>query len=111
VEEGVTRAARTERQAQEMAIGTQHITQAISSVASVGEENSAAAEEVSAATEEMAAQVQETVASTQTLSDLATGLREAVSIFRLNGNPDDLHAKGLRPVRRNIDWGERERVA
>ncbi len=83
VEEGVARVARTEAQAQEMVQSTEHISQAINVVASVGEENSAAAEEVSAATEEMAAQVEETVAATQTLSELASSLSQAVDVFQL----------------------------
>lgn len=98
VEDGVTRAARTEQQAQTMVQSTLQISQAINSVASVGEENSAAAEEVSAATEEMAAQVEETVASTQTLSQLADQLRDAVSTFRLDGGTQQ--NQNVRLVRR-----------
>ena len=67
-----------------VAISAQRASEAVTTVAAVSEENSAAAEEVSAATEEMAAQVEETVASTQILAELAQNLGESVSVFHLD---------------------------
>jgi methyl-accepting chemotaxis protein len=80
---GVTRAAQTKAKAETMVASTEQISQAITGVASVGQENSAAAEEVSAATEEMTAQVTETAVATRQLNDLAEQLRAAVSAFHM----------------------------
>jgi methyl-accepting chemotaxis protein len=62
------------------------VSQAVSSIAAVSEENSAAAEEVSATTEEMSAQVEEVVASAATLSEMASQLDGLVGRFKLAGN-------------------------
>ncbi len=64
---------------------TERASSAVTGVASVSEENSAGAEEVSAAAEEMAAQVEETVAATQQLHQLTQELRDAVSVFHMEG--------------------------
>ncbi len=84
VDEGVSRVEEAELKALIMAESTGRITQTVASVASVSEQNSTSAEQVSAATEQMTAQVEETVASTQTLSQVAQGLREAISAFHLS---------------------------
>ncbi len=47
--------------------------------------SSAAAEQASASTEELSAQVEEVVASASTLRDLATSLKESVSVFTTSG--------------------------
>jgi methyl-accepting chemotaxis protein len=83
VNAGVEQTQLTETQARAMQANTVELSQAITSVASVSEENSAAAEEVSAATEEVAAQVQETVAAAQQLADMAEQLQSMVSRFQL----------------------------
>jgi methyl-accepting chemotaxis protein len=111
VEEGVARATRTEEQAQVMVRHSAGISHVISNVASVGEENGAAAEEVSAATEEMAAQVEETVASTQMLSSLANELRDAVSVFQLHCETEDSRAKPAHPAQPVDAQGEQKRAA
>jgi hypothetical protein len=66
-----------------MASGSQQITEAMTSVVSVAEENSASAEEVSASAEEMSAQVEEVVASSEELAQLAEQLKLAVAQFHL----------------------------
>jgi methyl-accepting chemotaxis protein len=72
---------------EEMAAGSQEVTRAIENIASVSEENSAAVEEVSASAEEMSAQVEEVTAAAESLSELAAGLRQVVSQFRLSDKP------------------------
>jgi methyl-accepting chemotaxis protein len=69
---------------EEMAAGSSEVTQAIENIASVSEENSAAVEEVSAAAEEMNAQVEEVTASAESLSEMAQGLLDLVTRFRLS---------------------------
>ena len=81
VEDVVNRAAQTEQQAQAMTISTQRVNTAISSVASVSEENSSAAEEVSAATEQLSAQASEVLHSVSSLRTLASELDVALSAF------------------------------
>jgi methyl-accepting chemotaxis protein len=72
--------------AEEMAAGSQQVTEAMTSVVSVAEENSASAEEVSASAEEMSAQVEEVVASSEELAQLAEQLKQAVAQFNLGEN-------------------------
>ena len=55
----------------------------VTKVASVSEENSAAAEEVTAATEEMSAQVEQVSASAQSLAAMAQTLQSLVDQFKL----------------------------
>jgi methyl-accepting chemotaxis protein len=69
--------------AEQMAVESNEVTQAVENIASVSEENSAAVEEVSASAEEMSAQMQEVTFSAQTLSEMAQRLQEIVAKFRL----------------------------
>jgi hypothetical protein len=59
------------------------VTQAIETIASVSEENSAAVEEVSASAEELNAEVEEVTASAQNLAEMAESLQRVVSHFHL----------------------------
>lgn len=86
MERNVARIVQSEVKARQMGLSTQTVKDAIVTVASVSEENSASAEEVSAATEEMAAQVQETIATTQALFELTGRLRAAIDVFHWSGN-------------------------
>ena len=83
VDEGVKRVAHASEQVQVMTQNALRVNTAIGAVAGVSEQNSAAAEEVSSAAEEMTAQVEETVAATQSLSDLAQQLQQAMSHFTI----------------------------
>ena len=69
---------------EEMAAGSEQVISAVENIARVSEENSAAAADVSAAAEEMAAQVNEVTLSAQALSTMAEGLHKAVSLFKLD---------------------------
>ena len=60
----------------------------VSQIASVAEQNSAATEQVSAASEQMSAQVEEVSAAAVSLGELADGLRDQVSAFRLDKSQD-----------------------
>lgn len=70
-----------------MAQKSQDINGNLASVASVSEENSAAAEEVSAATEQMAAQVEETAAATKHMQNLGEELINVLQIFHADDIP------------------------
>jgi len=64
------------------------VTESMTSIASVAEENSAAAEEVSASAEEMSAQVEEVTANTLELGNLADRLHGELAAFRLPGQEE-----------------------
>ncbi len=81
VEEAVTRVAQGEEQAQAIATSTQRVNQAITTVASVSEENGASAEEVSAAMEEVSAQVAEVQQTADQLAGLAHNLENGLAVF------------------------------
>ncbi|GEM_PF-4074669 len=72
------------RSTRQMDADSTRVSREIGSIASISEENSAAAEEVSAAIEEMSAQMEEVTASAQSLADMAQALRQAVAQFRLS---------------------------
>lgn len=67
----------------EMAAGSKEILQLIGNIASVSEENSAAVQEVSASSQEMNIQVEDVTASAQSLREMARGLLQLVTQFRL----------------------------
>ena len=67
----------------ELAKNTTEVRNSMDGIAATTEENSASAEEASASTEEMSTQVEEVVASSGVLAELATGLKESVSVFRI----------------------------
>ena len=69
--------------AEQMAVESNEVTQAVENIASVSEENSAAVEEVSASAEEMSAQMEEVTFSAQALSEMAQRLQEIIAQFRL----------------------------
>lgn len=77
VETGVERAIHAQERVKVMASGANRVNHMIMSVASVSQENSAAAEEVSA-------QVEETVAAAQMFRELAQHLNEIIDIFSLD---------------------------
>lgn len=68
---------------EQMAASSTQVTQAIETIASVSEENSAAIEEVSASSEEMSAQVEEVNAAAQSLAEMARTLQQIVAEFQL----------------------------
>ena len=68
--------------AQEMQVGTQKVSRAISDVASVSEESAACAEELSRGVSDVASSVTE-------LSQLAVSMRNQVSKFKLESSPDE----------------------
>ena len=61
---------------------------AMNGIAAVTEHSSASAQEASAGAEEMSAQVEEVVASSETLEEMAQGLKNAVGTFRI-GSDDE----------------------
>ncbi|MFA7249481.1 MAG: methyl-accepting chemotaxis protein [Dehalococcoidia bacterium] len=69
--------------ARDMTGTAQGLGDAVSTIAAVAEENSAAMEEVSASAEEMSAQVDELSASTQGLGEMADRLRDEIGHFRV----------------------------
>lgn len=78
-------AAENREAAQSMGEQAGSVSNSITSIAAVAEENSAATEEVSAAAEEMSAQVEQLSASTAELGQMADTLREQIAEFRLRG--------------------------
>ncbi len=70
-----------------MATQADTVSESVSSVAAVAEQNSAATEQVSASTEEMSAQVEELSASTSELGRMADELLAQIATFRLSGDP------------------------
>jgi methyl-accepting chemotaxis protein len=81
VEKAFGHVAATEQQAQNMSERTLAVNHAISSVASVAEENGSSAEEVSAATEEVTAQTEEVVSAANEMADMAENLEEGLRVF------------------------------
>jgi methyl-accepting chemotaxis protein len=69
---------------EEMSAQSRQVAQAIQSIAAVSEEQSASTEEVSASAEEMSAQIEEMSAQAQELSSTAEELRGLVARFRLD---------------------------
>ena len=67
-----------------MAENTGEVRSSMDGIAATTEQNSASAQEASASTEEMSAQVEEVVASSGVLAELATGLGNSVSVFKIN---------------------------
>ena len=61
------------------------VSESISSIAAVAEENSAASEQVSASTEQLTAQVEEISGSTHELGGMAGRLQEQIARFKLDG--------------------------
>ena len=96
VEISATHVQETETAARAMAEQIQHVNQAIVTVASVSEENSAAAEEVTAATEEMTAQVSEMLNSIMSIKTIATDLYQVVLVFHWD-DPDNGSVRGMQP--------------
>ena len=75
----------TNREAtQEMGATSAQVTEAVASIASVAEENSASTEQVSAAAEEMSAQVEEVNAASDQLGEMAESLQQQVDRFKLS---------------------------
>ncbi|GAP09455.1 methyl-accepting chemotaxis protein [Bellilinea caldifistulae] len=68
---------------QQMAAGSNEVSLAVETIASVSEENSAAVEEVSASVEEMSAQVEEVAAAAGSLQDMANTFNSLVARFRI----------------------------
>ena len=68
---------------EQMSAQSGQVAEAIQSIAAVSEEQSASTEEVSASAEEMTAQIEEMSAQAQELSSTAEQLRELVARFRL----------------------------
>lgn len=87
----------------EIAAESNGILQLINSIASVSEENSAAVQEVSASAQEMSAQVEDVTASAQSLREMAHGLQQLVTQFKLvalETEPisDEAVVKGAEPI-------------
>ena len=102
VDASVDKVKRTLESAEVMARKSQEVNGDIASVASVSEENGAAAEEVSAATQEMTAQVREVAESILEL----THLTEELQVIRANVQ----HMDSL-PSRQNTSTAKLPRVA
>jgi methyl-accepting chemotaxis protein len=83
---------------EQMSAQSEQVADAIRSIAAVAEEQSASTEEVSASAEEMTAQIEEMSAQAQELSSTADQLRHLVARFRL-ADPADAPATVV-PLRR-----------
>ncbi len=68
---------------QELAGNSERVLHSVEEMAAISEETSAAAEQVAASSEEVSAQVEETVASVETLAQMAYDLQSVVVQFRL----------------------------
>jgi len=84
VDSGTAKVAGTADAAKQMAERIRRVNEAILSVASVKEENSAAAEEVSAATLEMLEQSNQMVQTIDTVKNIASDLYDAALVFKWN---------------------------
>jgi len=73
---------------EQMSANSSELTQAIQNISLVSESNSAAIEEVSASTEDVSAQVAEVSASATSLMEMAQGLLNVVSNFKLEEDQD-----------------------
>ena len=69
---------------EEMAANRTQLSQAVEKVSVIAEQNRAATVDVSTSAGGLSAQVQQVIASAQSLDDMAKGLQEAVSIFKLD---------------------------
>jgi methyl-accepting chemotaxis protein len=78
-------AAETAEAAGQMRQGALRVQGSVESIAAVGEQSAAGAQEVSASTEEQSASVEQMSAGAQELAALATGLKELVERFTLDG--------------------------
>jgi methyl-accepting chemotaxis protein len=86
---------------EEMSAQSSQVAHAIQSIAAVAEEQSASTEEVSASAEEMTAQIEEMSAQAQELSTTAEQLRHLVARFRLADTPAALQpVDTIVPLRR-----------
>ncbi len=72
---------------EEMAGRVAEVTAVIQQIANVAGESGSTMEEISASAEEMAAQVQEVAAQAQSLADMAEEMKEVVERFRLDAEP------------------------
>lgn len=81
---------------EQMSANSDEVSKSMEGVSAVTQESSAAAQQMSASSEEMGAQVEEVVASAESLADLAKGLQEAVSIFKIEQN-SGTETNGSRP--------------
>jgi len=70
----------------QMANSKAKVSESASTVAATIEQNSAATQQMSASAQEMSAQVQQTVTSSKALAEVAKELKQAVSLFKLDGN-------------------------
>ncbi len=86
VNAGVARVVQSQRDSSAMSSSVQSVNVAITSVASVSQENGAAAQEVSAATEEMSAKVAEVVQAAQSIDAIAHELNDAARLFNWTYN-------------------------
>ncbi len=68
--------------AEQMTAGITEVHKSIENVAAVSEENAAAVEEVSASSEEVSASIEEMASASQSLSDMATNLKELAAKFK-----------------------------
>jgi len=96
VDIGVTRVVAADGAARAMAQRVQRVNQAIVMVASVSEENSAAAQEVTSATGEMTAQVSDMVTSITSIKTIAEDLQKAALVFHWE-YADNWQERGMRP--------------
>ncbi len=86
VNAGVARVIQSQRDSSAMSSSVMSVNVAITSVASVSQENGAAAQEVSAATEEMSAKVAEVVQAAQSIDAIAHELSDAARLFNWTYN-------------------------
>lgn len=80
---------------QQMSAGTKQVLKSVGDIASNAEETASATEETSSSTEEMTAAMEEMAASAQELAQMAIGMRELVSNFKVDGRPapEEKHPK------------------
>ena len=71
---------------QEMQAVAVKVSEAVTSIAGIAEENSAATEQVSASAQEMSAQAQEVTAATHSLGQMADDLANQISKFKISEN-------------------------
>ncbi|MBI5299147.1 MAG: HAMP domain-containing protein, partial [Deltaproteobacteria bacterium] len=69
--------------AQQMAAGTKQVVKSVDEIASSAEQAASGAEEAGASTEEMTASMEQLASSSQELSEMAVGLRNLVSQFKV----------------------------
>ncbi len=103
VDASVQKVSEADQAAQQMAEGIQRVNAAMVSIASVSQENGAAAEEVSAATEQMTAQVDEMVGSITSIQNIAEELHFAAQVFHWTYS-DNWRARGMVPSDNPLPW-------